>query len=109
VVKVPYCLRVTEERLIYEKLLRESELADSPCAPEVLEMLSRFSVSTRLSEFENSPLYTKMRVYDGENLKEHRSQGQGHPGVPRRRGGRRGHDRRQYALRLQDPVADLQL
>ena len=70
VVKVPYCLRVTEERQIYEKLLRESELADSPCAPEVLDILSRFSVSTRLSEFENSPLYTKMRVYDGENLKE---------------------------------------
>lgn len=70
VVKVPYCLRVTEERQIYEKLLRESELADSPCAPEVLDLLSRFSVSTRLTEFENSPLYTKMRVYDGENLKE---------------------------------------
>jgi serine protein kinase len=70
VVKVPYCLRVTEERQIYEKLLRESELADSPCAPEVLDILSRFSVSTRLAEFENSSLYTKMRVYDGENLKE---------------------------------------
>ncbi len=70
VVKVPYCLRVTEERQIYEKLLRESELADSPCAPEVLDILSRFSVSTRLAEFETSPLYTKMRVYDGENLKE---------------------------------------
>lgn len=70
VVKVPYCLRVTEEREIYEKLLRESELANSPCAPEVLDILSRFSVSTRLTEFENSPLYTKMRVYDGENLKE---------------------------------------
>lgn len=70
VVKVPYCLRVTEERQIYEKLLRESELADSPCAPEVLDILSRFSVSTRLAEFDNSPLYTKMRVYDGENLKE---------------------------------------
>ncbi|MDZ5453295.1 PrkA family serine protein kinase [Labrys sp. ZIDIC5] len=70
VVKVPYCLRVTEERQIYEKLLRESELASSPCAPEVLDILSRFSVSTRLAEFDNSPLYTKMRIYDGENLKE---------------------------------------
>ena len=28
VVKVPYCLRVTEEKQIYEKLLRESELAE---------------------------------------------------------------------------------
>ncbi len=70
VVKVPYCLRVTEERQIYDKLLRESELANSPCAPEVLEILSRFTVSTRLAMHENSPLYTKMRVYDGENLKD---------------------------------------
>ena len=70
VVKVPYCLRITEERQIYEKLLRESELASSPCAPEVLDILSRFTVSTRLAEHENSSLYTKMRAYDGENLKE---------------------------------------
>ena len=70
VVKVPYCLRVTEERQIYEKLLRESELAKSACAPEVLENLSRFTVATRLIRHENSPLYTKMRVYDGENLKD---------------------------------------
>ncbi|MBZ9984014.1 PrkA family serine protein kinase [Mesorhizobium sp. BR-1-1-8] len=70
VVKVPYCLRITEERHIYEKLLRESELAGSPCAPEVLDILSRFTVSTRLAEHDNSPLYTKMRAYDGENLKE---------------------------------------
>ncbi|CAN7307891.1 PrkA family serine protein kinase [Mesorhizobium sp. LjRoot246] len=70
VVKVPYCLRITEERQIYEKLLRESELAASPCAPEVLDILSRFTVSTRLAEHDNSPLYTKMRAYDGENLRE---------------------------------------
>jgi len=70
VVKVPYCLRVTEEKQIYAKLLRESELASNPCAPEVLEILSRFTVSTRLAEHENSPRYTKMRVYDGENLKD---------------------------------------
>jgi serine protein kinase len=70
VVKVPYCLRITEERKIYDKLLRESELVDSACAPEVLDILSRFTVSTRLAEHGNSPLYTKMRIYDGENLRE---------------------------------------
>ncbi|WP_439922699.1 PrkA family serine protein kinase [Nitrobacter sp. JJSN] len=70
VVKVPYCLRITEERQIYDKLLRESELVDSACAPEVLDILSRFTVSTRLAEHANSPLYTKMRIYDGENLKD---------------------------------------
>ncbi|MBV9734674.1 MAG: PrkA family serine protein kinase, partial [Acidisphaera sp.] len=37
VVKVPYCLRVTEEQKIYDKLIRSSELAESPCAPGTLE------------------------------------------------------------------------
>ncbi|MDH6233961.1 serine protein kinase [Mesorhizobium soli] len=70
VIKVPYCLRFSEEKMIYEKLLRESELAHNPCAPEVLDLLSKFTVSTRLREHENSPRYTKMRVYNGENLKD---------------------------------------
>jgi len=70
VVKVPYCLRATEEARIYEKLLRTSELDKAPCAPETLPILSRFSILTRLKEHENSNLYTKMRVYDGENLKD---------------------------------------
>ena len=70
VIKVPYCLRVTEERQIYDKLIRESELADAPCAPWTLEIMARFSVLTRLKEHENSNLYSKMRVYDGESLKE---------------------------------------
>ncbi len=70
VVKVPYCLRVTEETKIYEKLLANSELADAPCAPDTLRLMARFSVLSRLKEHENSSLYTKMRVYDGEALKD---------------------------------------
>jgi len=70
VVKVPYCLRVEEESQIYGKLLSESELGEAPCAPETLTMLSRFSVMTRLKEHENSGIYSKMRVYDGEKLKD---------------------------------------
>lgn len=70
VVKVPYCLRVTEETKIYEKLIKGSELAKAPCAPGTLEFLARFSILTRLKEHENSVLYSKMRVYDGESLKE---------------------------------------
>ena len=70
VVQVPYCLRVTEERKIYEKLLATSEVAKAPCAPGTIEMLARFSVLTRLKEHENSSLYSKMRVYDGESLKD---------------------------------------
>jgi len=70
VVKVPYCLRVLEERKIYEKLLQNSELANAPCAPGTLDMLSRFCVLSRLKEHENSNLYSKMRAYDGESLKD---------------------------------------
>jgi len=70
VIKVPYCLRLSEERRIYEKLIRGSELAESPCAPATLDMLARFSVLTRLRKHENSSVYSKMRVYDGESLKE---------------------------------------
>lgn len=70
VVKVPYCLRASEEARIYNKLLHESALADAPCAPETLPLLARFSVLTRLTEHENSTLYSKMRVYDGEMLKD---------------------------------------
>src|ERR1700709_468718 len=70
VIKVPYCLRVTEEQKIYEKLIQGSELASSPCAPATLETLARFSVMSRLRKHENSTVFAKMRVYDGESLKE---------------------------------------
>ncbi|MET0527713.1 MAG: PrkA family serine protein kinase [Microvirga sp.] len=70
VIKVPYCLRATEEQRIYEKLVRGSELANAPCAPTTLEMLARFSVLSRLRAHENSNVYSKMRVYDGESLRE---------------------------------------
>jgi serine protein kinase len=70
VVKVPYCLRVTEEGKIYEKLIQGSELANAPCAPATLDTLARFTVLSRLRKHENSTLYAKMRVYDGETLKE---------------------------------------
>ncbi|MET0183405.1 MAG: PrkA family serine protein kinase, partial [Caulobacterales bacterium] len=70
VIKVPYCLRVNEERKIYDKLIRGSELAEAPCAPATLDMLAQFSVLTRLKSHENSSAYAKMRVYNGESLKE---------------------------------------
>ncbi len=70
VIKVPYCLRVSEETKIYEKLLRGSDLAEVPCAPGTLEMLAQFAVLSRLKEHENSNPFSKMRTYDGESLKE---------------------------------------
>ncbi len=70
IVKVPYCLQVSEEVKIYEKLLRNSSLSAAPCAPGTLDMMAQFSVLTRLREPENSSIYSKMRIYDGETLKD---------------------------------------
>jgi serine protein kinase len=70
IVKVPYCLRVNEEVKIYEKLLEHSSLASAPCAPDTLKMLAKFTVLSRLKEPENSSVYSKMRIYNGENLKD---------------------------------------
>ena len=70
IVKVPYCLRVSEEVKIYEKLLRDSSLSEAPCAPDTLEMMAQFAVLSRLKEPENSSIFSKMRIYDGENLKD---------------------------------------
>jgi len=70
IVKVPYCLRVTDEMHIYEKLMFNSSLSKAPCAPDTLRMMAQFAVLSRLREPENSSIFSKMRVYDGENLKD---------------------------------------
>ena len=70
IVKVPYCVRVTEEIEIYKKLLSNSSLEGAPCAPDTLDMLAQFSVLSRIKEPENSSIFSKMRVYDGQNIKD---------------------------------------
>lgn len=70
IVKVPYCLRVDEEVAIYKKLLAHSKLAKMPCAPHTLETLAQFSILTRLKEPENSNSFSKMKVYNGENIRD---------------------------------------
>jgi len=70
IVKVPYCCRITEEIHIYEKLLENSSLNNAPCAPDTLNMLAQFTVLSRMKAPENSSLFSKMRIYDGENLKD---------------------------------------
>ena len=70
IVKVPYCLRVQEETKIYEKLIEHSELANAPCAPGTLQMMAEYSIMTRLHEPENSAMFSKMKIYDGEVMKD---------------------------------------
>lgn len=69
IVRVPYCLRYSEEVKIYEKMLRESSLNMAPCAPKTLETLAQFSVMSRLGPSSHSNRDVKMRIYNGENLK----------------------------------------
>lgn len=70
IVNVPYCLRVDDEIKIYEKLLNNSKLKGKPCATHTLEMLAQYVVASRLKEPENSNLFSKLRIYNGENLKD---------------------------------------
>jgi len=70
IVKVPYCLRTTEETEIYRKLIAKSELVKAPCAPGTVEMMAQYSVMTRLLKPENSSTFSKMEIYDGKNLKD---------------------------------------
>lgn len=69
IVRVPYCLRYSEETKIYEKMLRESSLSQAPCAPKTLETLAKFSVMSRLAPSSHSKRDVKMKIYNGENLK----------------------------------------
>lgn len=70
IVKIPYCLRISEEIEIYRKLVENSSLSIAPCAPDTLKMLAEFSVLSRLVLPENSSVFSKMKVYDGQNLKD---------------------------------------
>lgn len=71
VIKVPYCLRATEEEKIYEKLIKNSDLRNATCAPKTLRMLAEFAVLSRLAPPDGqSSVYSKMEVYDGKSIKD---------------------------------------
>ena len=83
-VKVPYCLRVTEEAQIYSKLLENSELSEAPCAPETPKINIRFSVLSRVSVHENSTPSAKPSAHDGEEVENpdpKASKGQEYQGI----------------------------
>ncbi len=80
-ITVPYTLRVSEERKILEKYLREGDYKDCKISPKTLDLLAEFSVLTRLKtppgidgntkpDEAEALMAAKLRVYNGENLKE---------------------------------------
>src|SRR3546814_4988575 len=63
---VVFCFFFFKQKTAYE--MRISDWSSDVCSSDL--MLARFSVMTRLKEHENSDPYSKMRVYDGESLKD---------------------------------------
>jgi len=68
-VNVPYCLEVTEEIKIYEKMLGLSDF-DGHIAPHTLEIASMFAVLSRLRPSNKVDALTKMKLYDGKDVIE---------------------------------------
>lgn len=68
VVEVPYSLRVSDEKKIYEKLVNQTDKirnAETHLSPRSLEIASMFSVLTRLTPSSKYEKLQKMSVYDG--------------------------------------------
>ena len=74
VVKVPYCMRASEEENIYRKLISGSELSEAPCAPFTYEMIAQYSILTRIVEPENSNIFFKLKYTVGKTLRDKNQQ-----------------------------------
>jgi serine protein kinase len=68
-VNVPYCLEVSEESKIYNKMLNLSDF-DGHIAPHTLEVAAMFAVLSRLHPSNKVDPLTKMKIYDGEEVIE---------------------------------------
>ena len=108
VVKVPYCLRVTEEQRIYRKMLdglRTGRRRPAPRHDRDAGPLLRAVAA------EGAPELQPVRQDARLRRREHQGTGPAgaqRAGIPRRRGHRRGHGRHLDPLRVQGAGADLQ-
>ena len=70
VMPIPYNLKVSQEECIYEKMIKESDMAHVHIAPHALKVAAIFSVLTRLedSKKQGIDIVKKMRLYDGESV-----------------------------------------
>tara|TARA_R100001510_G_C7653922_1_gene212431 strand:+ start:47 stop:1987 length:1941 start_codon:yes stop_codon:yes gene_type:complete len=68
-VNVPYCLEVSEEVKIYNKMLGLSDF-DGHIAPHTLEVAAMFAVLSRLHPSNKVDALTKMKLYDGQDVIE---------------------------------------
>lgn len=76
VIRVPYVLRESAEIEIVKKMLKQSNLDLSKCAPETIRLLARLSCLSRLKKpidekgHQVSDIYVKLRVYDRQKMKD---------------------------------------
>ena len=68
-ISVPYCLELSQEMKIYEKMLGKSDFKVH-LAPHTLKVASMFSVMSRLKPTQKCDLLTKMKIYNGEDVME---------------------------------------
>lgn len=70
VIPIPYNLKVSAEEKIYEKMIRESDMAHVHIAPHALRVAAIFSVLTRLkaSKKQGIDRLKKLRLYDGQSV-----------------------------------------
>ncbi|WP_318614302.1 PrkA family serine protein kinase [Sporosarcina sp. YIM B06819] len=70
VMPIPYNLKVSQEERIYEKMIKESDIADVHIAPHALRVAAIFSILTRLeiSKKQGIDVVKKMYLYDGESV-----------------------------------------
>ncbi len=70
IVKVPYCLRVSRRDQDLREAAAQLVARRGAVRARHAQDDGQFAMLTRLKEPENSSLYSKMRIYDGENLKD---------------------------------------
>ncbi|EGT3615985.1 PrkA family serine protein kinase [Clostridium perfringens] len=68
-IEVPYCLELSEEKKIYEKILKKSNF-DAHIAPHTIEIASMFAILTRLLPSMKVDPVTKLKLYNGEEIVE---------------------------------------
>jgi len=68
-IAVPYCLELSQEMKIYEKMLGKSDF-NAHIAPHTLKVASMFSVMSRLKPTNKCDALTKMKIYNGEEVLE---------------------------------------
>jgi len=70
IMPIPYNLKLTEERKIYQKLIKQSDITDVHIAPHALNTAAVFSVLTRLkdSKKQGMDVLKKLKLYDGQDV-----------------------------------------